>query len=391
MAGRPSKGSPLRLDPRTGKPLPEGIRWREDRQRYQIRVLVPDLYGNWAERTRTFRTLTEAKKELAQAIAGKNPNGAMSLTQWHERHWSAIEASVRPGTARAYGVAWRKRVKPTLGHMKLEAITSPLIETAMVEWDCSASTKVDALALISRLLDAARRARIIDYNPAREIKRPTQEAGAAPTSRALTMPQVTKMLELIPEGVYRRYAAALVFTGMRAGEATAIRVRDVDLNQGVLRVSRSFSPGLNGELIEQTPKSHKERQVPIVKSLLPHVQEAMKDKEPDDLLFSGPNGGRLVAANFRRAVDWAVIRTAVKRPDLRVHDLRHTFATILFDAGASAPDVQAVLGHSSLQVTERYSRAREGVARRTAAVFDRLTNRDGYGTNMAQRPDAPRL
>ena len=86
-----------------------------------------------------------------------------------------------------------------------------------------------------------------------------------------------------------------------------------------------------------------------------------------------------------------MIRTAVKRPDLRVHDLRHTFATILFDAGASAPDVRAVLGHSSLQVTERYSRAREGVARRAAAVFDTLTHDSGYGTNMAQRPDVPSL
>ena len=315
MAGRPSKDSPLRLDPHTGRPLPEGIRWREDRQRYQIRVLVPDLYGNWAERARTFRTLGEAKKELAKAVAGKNPNGAMTLTQWHERHWSAIEASVRPGTARAYGVAWRRRAADTRAY-ETRSYHLPAGRIAMVEWDCSPSTKVDSLALISRLLDTARRARIIDYNPAREIKRPTQEAGAAPTSRALTMPQVTKMLELIPAGVYRRYAAALVFTGVRAGEATAIRVRDVDLQQGVLRVSRSFSPGLNGELIEQTPKSHKERQVPIVKALLPHVQEAMKDKEPDDLLFSGPHGGRLVAANFRRAVDWAVIRTAVKRPDM---------------------------------------------------------------------------
>lgn len=116
---------------------------------------------------------------------------------------------------------------------------------------------------------------------------------------------------------------------MRAGEATAIRVRDVDLPQGVLRVSRSFSPGLNGELIEQSPKSHKERQVPIVQAFLPYVDEAMKGKGPDDLLFSGPNRGRLVAANFRRAVDWATIRTALARPDLRVHDLRHTFATIL--------------------------------------------------------------
>ncbi|MFV0375505.1 tyrosine-type recombinase/integrase [Microbacterium sp.] len=57
-----------------------------------------------------------------------------------------------------------------------------------------------------------------------------------------------------------------------------------------------------------------------------------------------------------------------RRPN---HDLRHTFATILFDAGASAPDVQATLGHSSLQVTERYSRAREGGALRAGAVSTR--------------------
>ena len=52
----------------------------------------------------------------------------------------------------------------------------------------------------------------------------------------------------------------------------------------------------------------------------------------------------------------------------RLHDLRHTLATMLFDAGASANDVQAVLGHSSMQMTERYSRARSDVARRAAAA-----------------------
>ena len=53
-----------------------------------------------------------------------------------------------------------------------------------------------------------------------------------------------------------------------------------------------------------------------------------------------------------------------------MHDLRPTFAAILFDAGASAPDVQATLGHSRLQVTERHSRAREGVALRAGAALD---------------------
>lgn len=86
----------------------------------------------------------------------------------------------------------------------------------------------------------ARRTRFIDNYPAREIKRPVQDASTSPTSRALAMPQVMNVLELILTGVYRRYAAALLFTEMCAGEATVIRVPDVDLTQCVLRVSRSF-------------------------------------------------------------------------------------------------------------------------------------------------------
>ena len=276
MAGRPSNTSPARVDPNTGRPLPEGIRWRADRKRYQIRVTVTDLAGNKQHRSRMFLTLAEAKRELAKEVSGRNPNAGMTLTQWHERYWPAVAASVRVGTARGYDVSWRKRVQPTLGDKKLEEITSPLIESAMVAWAGSPSIKVDSLAVLSRLLDGARRARIIDYNPAREVKRPSQDTSTSPTSRALTVQQIRRLLELIPAGVYRRYAAALVFTGMRAGEATAQRVRDAEQEQNILRISRSFSPGKNGELFEQSPKSHKEREAPITKQLRPFVIEAIK-------------------------------------------------------------------------------------------------------------------
>ncbi|WP_312855060.1 tyrosine-type recombinase/integrase [Agromyces agglutinans] len=158
----------------------------------------------------------------------------------------------------------------------------------------------------------------------------------------------------------------------RAGEATALRVGDVDFERGIIRVSRSLSPGQRGELIEQSPKSHKSREVPLIDALRPYAERAARGKQPSDLLFSGPDGGRLTNHNARRGVDWEALRKAIGRPDLRVHDLRHTFATILFDAGASAPDVQATLGHSSLQVTERYSRAREGVALRAGAALDQM-------------------
>lgn len=105
---------------------------------------------------------------------------------------------------------------------------------------------------------------------------------------------------------------------------------------------------MHGELIEQSPKSHRERTVPLTRALQPHADIAARGKSPDDLLFAGPAGGRLTNHNLRRAVDWKLVREQLGRPELRIQDLRHTFATILFDAGASAPDVQAVLGHSSL-------------------------------------------
>lgn len=404
MAGRPNRDTPSRVDPRTGRPLPEGIRWRADRQRYQIRVVGPSVDGGAAERSRTFLTLAEAKRELAKAVAGRHPNGSMTLEQWHEKYWPAIASSIRPATGRSYGVAWRLRVKPSLGRHRLEDITSPMIESAMVAWSGGASAKNDALAVLSRLLDGARRSRFIDYNPAREVKRPSMRDSISPVSRALTFEQIQTLLDLVPEGAYRGYLAALVYTGMRAGEATALRVDDVDFERGIIRVSRSLSPGQRGELIEQSPKSHKSRDVPLIDALRPYAEAAARGKRSSDLLFAGPDGGRLTNHNARRGADWETLREAIGRPDLRIHDLRHTFATILFDAGASAPDVQATLGHSSLQVTERYSRAREGVALRAGAALNdalkgaagespkrtkRRAPADLNGTSMAQPRERP--
>lgn len=138
---------------------------------------------------------------------------------------------------------------------------------------------------------------------------------------------------------------------------------------------------MRGELIEQSPKSHKSRDVPLIDTLRPYAEAAARGKRGSDLLFDGPDGGRLTNHNARRAVNWEELREAIGRPDLRIHDLRHTFATILFDAGATAPDVQATLGHSSLQVTERDSRAREGVAIRAGAALNDALKRADESAN----------
>ncbi|WP_193750455.1 tyrosine-type recombinase/integrase [Curtobacterium luteum] len=263
-------------------------------------------------------------------------------------------------------------MQPWFGHRKLETISAGDVDEAIGQWSGSASTRNDALAMLSRLLDGAVRFGVIGGNPARLVRRPREDGARSFRSRALSSEEVRTLLAAIEDGPYRAYLSALVFTGMRAGEASALRVSDVDLAGRVIHVRRSFSPGRNGELIEQSPKSHKERTVPLPGVLLPSIALQIEGKSRNDLVFTGSRGGRLQVSNVRRAVDWPRLRLLLDRPDFRIHDLRHTLATLLFDAGSAANDVQAILGHSSMQVTERYSRARSDAAVRASGALDRM-------------------
>jgi integrase len=353
--------------------LPEGIRYRADRGgKYQVRTWGVGRNGEWKERTALVDTLKQAKALRADGATRQFPDGNMKLEDWHEKYWVTIRDSIRPATARAYERGWRLRVHPWLGHLRLENITAGDVEQALTEWTGSASTKIDALSVLSRLLDGAVRAKLIPVNQARLARRPVPEPQLNLRSRALTPDEVRMVLAAVPVGPYRNYLAGLIYTGMRANEAAALQVGDVDLDARTIHVHRSFSTDLSGELREYTPKSHKERDVPIPAALVPHLMEAMKGKTRSSLVFTGPKGGHINGSNVRRAVKWDSLRQLIDRSDYRLHDLRHTLATLLFDGGAAANDVQAIMGHSTLQMTERYSRARSDAARRGAEKLDNL-------------------
>lgn len=366
-----------RLDPKTRRALPDGIRYRADRNKYQVRVWALGINGEQRERSFLVATLAEAKRLRSEARLSVRAEGGMTLNTWKARHWATLVEGVRPATEAAYERGWRLRVQPWLGHRKLESIGVTDVDDAITGWTGTASTRNDALAVLSRLLEGAARAGIIATNPVRLARRPRQERPVGVRSRALTVAEVMIMLDFVESEPHRDYLAALVYTGMRAGEASALRVSDVDLERAVIHVRRSFSPAGGGRVVEQTPKSHKERTVPLPAALRPVIIRRFEGLGRNDLVFTGPNGGRLNTSNVRRAVDWEALRARLDRPDLRVHDLRHTLATLLFDAGAAANDVQAILGHSSMQVTEKYSQARSDAAVRANGALDKLLHQLG--------------
>jgi hypothetical protein len=107
----------------------------------------------------------------------------------------------------------------------------------------------------------------------------------------------------------------------------------------------------DGTLFVDTLKNNRARTVPLVADLVPIVAGWAAGKRPADWLFAAPAGGPLSEANWKRSVGWTKAIAAVGMPDLRVHDLRHTAASVWLGAGADPKVVQRILGHASAAMT----------------------------------------
>lgn len=138
----------------------------------------------------------------------------------------------------------------------------------------------------------------------------------------------------------------LGWTGLRWGEARALRVRDVSFGDlPHFRVSRSQS---EGRKLKST-KGRNSRTVPIVDEVLPYVRELVAGKGPDELVFTGPRGGQLWHKSFLESTQFN--KHGMGR---RIHDLRHTAACIWLTEGIDLSTVKAWLGHASVHTTNLY-------------------------------------
>jgi len=93
------------------------------------------------------------------------------------------------------------------------------------------------------------------------------------------------------------------------------------------------------------------RTVPLVAALVPTIEQWADGKLPDEWLFSAPLGGALSESNWKRSVRWSQAIKKIRKPTLRIHDLRHTCASIWLGGGADPKVVQRILGHASAAMT----------------------------------------
>jgi len=313
----------------------------------------------------------------------------VTLNDVFGEYQALVLADVTARTAYVYQNAWKKRVAATLGLLPVTGITGLQVRLAWATWDGSQSTKTDALAVVSKTLGVAVDAGLVRSNPARGL-RLKRKPSKSPAARALSPVELESFIARTPAGCYRRIIQALAYTGCRLGEIAGLTFADVDMQRGLIRVARSLSPDPSGKLVSGDTKSHRDRVVPILPQLVPVIREAAEGKEPHALLFPGPRGGALDSGNLARSIGLKDWRDQVRMfppgsAPLHVHDLRHTAATLMCRSGIPVNEVQAILGHSSLAVTQLYARANDDAALRAGARFGEFLTAENPKIDTVER------
>jgi integrase len=156
---------------------------------------------------------------------------------------------------------------------------------------------------------------------------------------------------------YRTLVLTAAYTGLRAGELAAFRVRDLDPLRRRIHVRESVAD-VGGKLHYGTPKNGKNREVAMPSFLADAIGEQVAGKDRDDLVFTGPNGAPLRQGNYYQRHYRPAVRQLVadgvwpqELEGLRFHDLRHTCAALMIKQGVHLKAMSARLGHSSISIT----------------------------------------
>jgi integrase len=201
---------------------------------------------------------------------------------------------------------------------------------------------------LAGILDVAKKDGKIAANPARGVDLPRK---VRRKHDYLTHSQVESLACATDKhGTLIRF---LAYTGLRWGEATALRVQDVDFLRRRVSVTQN-AVRVGGQVVVGTPKTHNARSVPFPAFLVDELSALCIDKGRDSLLFGNGLSHLKQSTSGTGWFSSALRRLRDADPDfpvLTVHDLRHTAASLAISSGANVKAVQKMLGHASAAMT----------------------------------------
>jgi integrase len=330
--------------------------------RWEARISLPGgkrraLYGKTRGAVRD--KLTAALRDVQQGLplVGERQTVGQFLDNWLQH---VVRDGVRPRTHEAYALNVR-RLAPYLASVRLAALTPDAIQSAyaaLLAQGLARRTVEQAHTVLHTALRYAVRARLLVYNPVDAVVAPRPVRAEM---QILDVQQVQRLFESSSADRHHALWVILATCGLRLGEASGLCWDDIDFVAGTLTIRRALQRQRGKGLVLAEPKTPRSRRT---LRLPANVLEALRQhrvRQAETRLAAGPawqDRGLVFPNLFGRPQDPARVNEAFHRalaqaqlPRRRVHDLRHSCATLHLQNGAPTHEVAAILGHSQASTT----------------------------------------
>ena len=298
----------------------------------------------------------DAKLALGEYEFDKNKKQFPSFKEYAER-WLELPHDFKQVTGDEYRYKLELHVFPAIGKLPLNEIDKKRLQKLFDELaikGLSTSTLAIIRAAISEVLNHAVDGDLIERNPLRDLKfkKKKKSTNFMPLKENEAALLIDNSVEY-KNGEYYPMMLTSLRTGVRVGELVALKWSDINFEDRLIAVQRTF--GRRGYSLPKNNKTRKVDMTPMLARVLKQVQIdqkkwALQNRQPiPEFVFICDSGEVRNPEKFRYALNQCLKLSELRR--IRIHDLRHTYATIRLLRGHNIGDVSYQLGHSSLSIT----------------------------------------
>jgi integrase len=376
-----------------GTPMKGSIRQRGDTHTAYWYTNDPATGGRVQHTKGGFKTQGAAQAHL-NAILGKvqdgswRPDRTLTVRELFEDHWLPAQSTrgLKPASLEQYRHVAADWIVPHVGGVKVTALT-PRHVTALVQTlstTTSASGKQGlsprSVQIAVQVLKAATKWAVpnipLGRDPLVGVQRPRAESKAMV---AWTSDEARRFLEATRDDRLVAAWALLLTRGLRRGELAGLRWKNIDLDRGELRVLETRIV-VDGRVVTSTPKTAAGRRTIALDESLVGLLRSHRARQSSEKLAAGSafdRSGYLVADELGRpySPEWISdrfdeLQAGADLPRIRLHDCRHTAASLMLAAGVPVKVVSEMLGHASPTITlEVYAHVMPGMAAEAGAAL----------------------
>ena len=324
-------------------------------RRYAVRYRTPTHEQREKRGFLTLRTAEAFQVEVDSALLKGNyidpKQGKIRVSDWAD-FWLSSRADIEEGTLDGYRGNVRKNILPKWGKRNLDSIRHSEIQAWVAELSktLSASQTRTVFYNLSQMFKYAMKDKRLTTNPCEEVNLPKSPKHK---KKYLSHEQLWSLADDCRGQA--DVVLCLGYLGVRFNELAGIRVENVDFKTRRIEIVEQLDVKKKRAKQTRETKTNEERRIAFPEFLASYLEKRCAGKAPDEFVFSAPKGGPLRLENFRRDFYAPALEKVTSRdktfPQVTVHNLRNTAASLAVQSGANVKALQRMLGHASAAMT----------------------------------------